>query len=49
MTADGARTWILTGSSEHWKLAFQAQLRTVSGTGAALPMDRMQAAAGISA
>jgi hypothetical protein len=111
MTADGARTWILTGSpenyaataahgfsvigcrpgkpgkadsypwrfeiepelvleeadwvgaeslkddlehirkwpAEHWKLAFQGQLRTVSDADAALLMDRMQAAAGVSA
>jgi hypothetical protein len=35
--------------SEHWKLAFQGQLRTVSDADAALLMDRMQAAAGVSA
>jgi hypothetical protein len=35
--------------SEHWKLAFQGQLRTVSHADAALLMDRMQAAAGVSA
>lgn len=32
--------------AEHWKLAFQGQLRTVSGADAALLMDRMHAAAG---
>jgi hypothetical protein len=35
--------------AEHWKLAFQGQLRTVSDADAALLMDRMQAAAGVSA
>lgn len=34
---------------EHWKLAFQGQLRTVSDADAALLMDRMHAAAGIPA
>jgi hypothetical protein len=35
--------------SEHWKLAFQGQLRTVSEADAALLMERMHAAAGVSA
>lgn len=35
--------------SEHWKLAFQGQLRTVSDGDAALLMDRMHAAAGVTA
>jgi len=34
---------------EHWKLAFQGQLRTVSDADAALLMGRMHAAAGIAA
>jgi hypothetical protein len=33
--------------AEHWKLAFQGQLRTVSEADAALLMDRMHAAAGV--
>jgi hypothetical protein len=32
--------------AEHWKLAFQGQLRTVSDADAALLMDRLHAAAG---
>jgi hypothetical protein len=32
--------------AEHWKLAFQGQLRTVSAADAALLMDRLHAAAG---
>lgn len=32
--------------AEHWKLAFQGQLRTVSDADAALLMERMHAAAG---
>ncbi|HEV7885322.1 MAG TPA: EVE domain-containing protein [Solirubrobacteraceae bacterium] len=35
--------------AEHWKLAFQGQLRTVSAADAALLMDRMHAAAGVAA
>jgi hypothetical protein len=35
--------------AEHWKLAFQGQLRTVSEADADLLMDRMRAAAGVSA
>ena len=35
--------------AEHWKLAFQGQLRTVSEADAALLMERMHAAAGVSA
>jgi hypothetical protein len=35
--------------AEHWKLAFQGQLRTVSDADAALLMDRMQVAAGVAA
>lgn len=35
--------------AEHWKLAFQGQLRTVSEADAALLMKRMHAAAGVSA
>ena len=35
--------------AEHWKLAFQGQLRTVCDADAALLMERMQAAAGIPA
>ncbi|MEJ7797075.1 MAG: EVE domain-containing protein [Solirubrobacteraceae bacterium] len=35
--------------SEHWKLAFQGQLRTVCAADAALLMDRMHAAGGIPA
>ena len=35
--------------AEHWKLAFQGQLRTVSEADAALLMDRMHAASGIAA
>ena len=35
--------------AEHWKLAFQGQLRTVSEADAALLMDRMQAATGVPA
>ena len=34
---------------EHWKLAFQGQLRTVSDADAVLLMDRMRAAAGVPA
>jgi hypothetical protein len=34
---------------EHWKLAFQGRLRTVSEADAALLMDRLQAAAGVPA
>ncbi|MDP2711984.1 MAG: EVE domain-containing protein [Solirubrobacteraceae bacterium] len=35
--------------AEHWKLAFQGQLRTVSEADGALLMERMHAAAGVSA
>jgi hypothetical protein len=35
--------------AEHWKLAFQGQLRVVSDADAALLMDRMHAAAGVAA
>lgn len=35
--------------AEHWKLAFQGQLRTVCDADAALLMERMHAAAGVSA
>jgi EVE domain len=34
---------------EHWKLAFQGQLRTVSDADAALLLERMRAAAGVTA
>ncbi|MEA2221291.1 MAG: hypothetical protein QOJ35_3917 [Solirubrobacteraceae bacterium] len=34
---------------EHWKLAFQGQLRTVSDADAALLMERMHAAGGVPA
>lgn len=34
---------------EHWKLAFQGQLRTVSDADAVLLMERMHAAAGVAA
>jgi len=37
-----ARKW----PSEHWRLAFQGQLRTVSHADAALLLDRLRAAAG---
>ncbi len=33
--------------AEHWKLAFQGQLRTVSDADAALLMDRLHAARGV--
>jgi hypothetical protein len=33
--------------AEHWKLAFQGQLRTISDADAALLMDRMHAASGV--
>ena len=35
--------------AEHWKLAFQGQLRVFSEADAALLMDRMRAAAGVAA
>jgi len=35
--------------AEHWKLAFQGQLRTVSEADADLLMDRLRAAAGVRA
>ncbi len=35
--------------AEHWKLAFQGQLRTVSQADGALLLERMRAAAGVSA
>jgi predicted RNA-binding protein len=35
--------------AEHWKLAFQGQLRTVSDVDATLLVERMRAAAGVSA
>ena len=35
--------------AEHWKLAFQGQLRTVTDADAALLMERMGAAAGVKA
>lgn len=34
---------------EHWRLAFQGQLRTVSQADAALLVDRLRAAAGVAA
>jgi hypothetical protein len=40
---------ILRWPAEHWKLAFQGQLRTVSAVDAALLMTRMHAAAGVAA
>jgi hypothetical protein len=35
--------------AEHWKLAFQGQVRTVTDADATLLMQRMQAAAGVTA
>ena len=35
--------------AQHWKLAFQGQLRTVSDADATLLMDRMHAASGVAA
>ena len=35
--------------AEHWTLAFQGQLRTISDADAALLMDRLHAAAGVPA
>jgi hypothetical protein len=35
--------------ADHWKLAFQGQLRTVSDADAALLLDRMRAAGGVCA
>ena len=35
--------------ADHWTLAFQGQLRTVSDADAALLMDRMRAATGVAA
>jgi len=35
--------------AEHWKLAFQGQLRTISDADAELLLDRMRAAAGVAA
>jgi hypothetical protein len=35
--------------AEHWQLAFQGQLRTVSDADAAVLLDRMRAAAGVPA
>lgn len=35
--------------AEHWKLAFQGQLRTICDADAALLMERLHAAAGVSA
>ncbi|MSX02486.1 MAG: EVE domain-containing protein [Actinobacteria bacterium] len=35
--------------ADHWKLAFQGQLRTISDADAALLMKRMRAAAGVKA
>jgi hypothetical protein len=52
VTADSLKTdleHIRKWPAEHWKLAFQGQLRTVSDADATLLMDRMQAAAGVSA
>jgi len=52
VTADSLKTdleHIRKWPAEHWKLAFQGQLRTVSETDAALLMERMHAAAGVSA
>jgi len=52
VTADSLKTdleHIRKWPVEHWKLAFQGQLRTVSATDAALLMERMHAAAGVSA
>ena len=40
---------ILKWPPEHWKLAFQGQLRTISESDAALLMERMHAAAGVAA
>jgi hypothetical protein len=52
VTADSLKTeleHIRKWPAEHWKLAFQGQLRTVSAADAALLMERMHAAAGVSA
>lgn len=52
VTADSLKTdleHIRKWPAEHWKLAFQGQLRTVSEADAALLMQRMHAAAGVSA
>ena len=52
VTADSLKTdleHIRKWPAEHWKLAFQGQLRTVSEADAALLMERMHAAAGVSA
>jgi hypothetical protein len=35
--------------AEHWKLAFQGQLRTVSGHDAGVLLERLRAAAGVTA
>lgn len=35
--------------AEHWKLAFQGQLRTISDADAELLLDRLRAAAGVTA
>jgi hypothetical protein len=40
---------IMKWLAEHWKLAFQGQLRTVSEADAALLMERMHAAGGVAA
>ena len=42
---DHIRKW----PAEHWKLAFQGQLRTISEADADLLMDRLRAAAGVRA
>lgn len=56
MAADGATTWILTASPEHHAAAADhgftvigCKLRTVCDADAALLMERMHAAAGVSA
>ena len=52
MAADGARTWILTGSPDNHAATAahgyaQGQLRTAPHADAALLMERMHAAAGV--
>jgi hypothetical protein len=51
MTADGARAWILTGSPETHAAPAAYGLSVIGGREhrRALLMDRMQAAAGVSA
>jgi hypothetical protein len=52
MAADGARTWILTGSPDNHAATAahgyaQGRLRTVSDANATLLVERMRAAAGV--